>query len=157
MALTIFTFDLKVRSRSGQKYKILKFIFVSRKYMIMIQFDLRILMVCLVFVYDVQKCQNFQKYKNDVTTWSTYLSHLGVKNRAIDLKFCMLTAYMWFSNIYSVFLKIFEILDFIDIGSSKISFLDFWRSKLKNYKLWYRWIFNLGKTHFLTILICVLL
>ena len=60
---------------------------------------------------------------------------MGVNNRAIDLTFGMLTAYMWFSNICSGFLKMLKILGFIDFGSSKISsfvFLGFKNSKIQN-------------------------
>ena len=54
-----------------------------------------------------------------------------VTNGAIDLTFCMLTAYMQFYNICSDVLK--KKKDFIDIGSSKIRFFGFLEVKTQKF------------------------
>ena len=85
-------FLAKVRSRSGQKGQIFKFIKVDKKGINLDQFRLRNLMVSFVFAYDPQKLQksHLKKYVIIGYAFGDKTLHSGVKNWAIDLKFCTL-------------------------------------------------------------------
>ena len=59
--------------------------------MFLVQFGPRIPMVYFVFVYYVEKCPKIAIEKNHVIRFYIYYSHLGVKNKDIDLKFGMVS------------------------------------------------------------------
>ena len=61
-------------------------------------------------------------------------SLLGVKNYRIELKICTLVEDRKLYNIYSAFLKILKILDFVIIFLKKNDFLKFLGSKNQNIK-----------------------
>ena len=66
------------------------------------------------------------------TMGKTKTSLLGVNNYRIELKICTLVEDRKLYNIYSVFLKILKILDFVIIFLKKNDFLKFLGSKNQN-------------------------
>ena len=100
MATLVWSPEAVFRSfqrRSGQgqvkKGQMFKFINVDKKGIYLDQFWLRNLMVSFVFAYDPQKLQksHLKKMISSISMISeTKTLHLGVKNWAIDLKFCTL-------------------------------------------------------------------
>ena len=68
------------------------------------------------------------------TMGKTKTSLLGVKNYRIELKICTLVEDRKLYNIYSGFLKILKILDFMIIFLKKNDFLKFLGSKYQNLK-----------------------
>ena len=65
------------------------------------------------------------------TMGKTKTSLLGVKNYRIELKICTLVEDRKLYNIYSGFLKILKILDFVIIFLKKMIFWNFWGQKTK--------------------------
>ena len=69
------------------------------------------------------------------TMGKTKTSLLGVKNYRIELKICTLVEDRKLYNIYSGFLKILKILDFVIIFLKKVIFRNFWGQKTKISKI----------------------
>ena len=69
------------------------------------------------------------------TMGKTKTSLLGVKNYRIKLKICTLVEDRKLYNIYSGFLKILKILDFVIIFLKKVIFWNFWGQKTKILKI----------------------
>ena len=68
------------------------------------------------------------------TMRKTKTSLLGVKNYRIELKLCTLVEDRQLYNMYSGFLKILKILDFVIIFLKKSYFLKILGSKKQNFK-----------------------
>ena len=90
MVTVILGFGLNYRNmRSNEIKKVTFYLFffcLKNTCTYLIQFRLRIPIVCLVLVYDVQNCQKFAIETYDVMTLHTQWSHLVVENGLIDLK-----------------------------------------------------------------------